>query len=94
MVYGYGYTEKYTSKSTQTVVDSYIERGDHNILVVEWSNYSGGRYIANAIMNSYYVGEIIGKTLLKMKTEGFNLEKFHRKKCFLEKFSKMFFDEF
>lgn len=63
--------------STQTVVDSYIERGGYNILVVEWSRYSGGRYIANAIVNSYRVGEIIGKVLLRMMNEGFNLDKFH-----------------
>lgn len=77
MLYGYGYTEKYTSMSTQTVVSSYIERGDHNILVVEWSNYSGGNYLAQAIRNSYKVGEIVGKTLLEMQSSGFNLERFH-----------------
>lgn len=77
MLYGYGYTEKFTSLSTQTVVKSYIERGDHNILVVEWSNYSDGNYVLNAIPNSYKVGEIIGKTLLSMKSSGFRLENFH-----------------
>jgi pancreatic triacylglycerol lipase len=77
MLYGYGYTEKYKSKSTQTVVDSYIERGDHNILVVEWSNYSDGSYIFRAIPNSHKVGSIVGKTLLNMRNEGFNIDKFH-----------------
>lgn len=77
MLYGYGYTEKYTSLSTQTVVRSYIQRGDHNILVVEWSKYSDGSYFTQAIPNSYKVGEVIGKALLKMKKEGFRLEKFH-----------------
>jgi Lipase len=77
MLYGYGYTEKFTSMSTQTLINSYIQRADHNILVVEWSNYSDGNYILNAIPNSYKVGEIIGKTLLRMQTLGFNLENFH-----------------
>jgi predicted alpha/beta-fold hydrolase len=77
MLYGYGYTEKFSSQSTQTVVKSYLARGDHNILVVEWSNYSNGNYILNAIPNSYKVGEIIGKTLLSMKSIGFKLENFH-----------------
>jgi predicted alpha/beta-fold hydrolase len=77
MLYSFGYTEKYTSMSTQTVVDSYIRRGDHNILVVDWSSYNGGRYIANAIVNSYQVGEIVGKVLWRMKSEGFGIEKFH-----------------
>ena len=77
MLYGYGYTEKYVSMSTQTVVKSYIDRGDHNIMVVEWSNYSDGNYIAKAILNAYKVGEIVGKTLLAMRDEGFNVDSFH-----------------
>lgn len=77
MLYGYGYTEKFTSMSTQKVVSSYIERNDHNILVAEWSNYSGGSYLFEAIPNSYKVGEIYGKTLLTMRESGFDLEKFH-----------------
>lgn len=77
MLYGYGYTEKYTSMSTQTVVKSYIERGDHNIMVVEWSNYSDGNYIVDAIRNAYKVGDIVGKTLLAMRSLGFNIDMFH-----------------
>ena len=77
MLYGYGYTEKYTSQSTQTIVKSYITRGDHNIMVVEWSNYSNGNYLFEAIPNAYKVGEIVGKSLLKMQGEGFNLKSLH-----------------
>ena len=77
MLYGFGYSEKYTSVSTQTIVDSYIERGNHNILVVDWSSYNGNRYVAQAIVNSYSVGEFVGKVLWRMKGEGFKLDKFH-----------------
>ncbi|CRL01708.1 CLUMA_CG014924, isoform A [Clunio marinus] len=77
VVYVYGFTEKYKSKSTQTLVESYIERGDHNILVVEWSKYSNANYAFEAIPSSYQIGEIIGKVLLKMKESGFKLENFH-----------------
>lgn len=77
MLYAFGYTERFTSMSTQTIVNSYIARDDHNILVVEWSNYSKGSYIFEAIPNSYKVGEVLGKTLLNMKASGFNLESFH-----------------
>lgn len=76
-MYAYGYTEKYQSMSAQTIVGAYIERDDHNIIVIDWSNYSGGSYIFDAIPNSYKVGEIVGKTLLTMKDSGFNLENFH-----------------
>lgn len=76
-MYGYGYTELYTSLSTQTVVESYIERDDHNILVLEWSKYNTGNYVFEAIPNSYKIGEIFGKTLLRMKNFGFDVDNFH-----------------
>lgn len=77
MLYGYGYTESFNSLSTQTVAESYIARNDHNILIIEWSNYSNGSYVFDAIPNSKIVGEILGKTLLRMKSEGFNIDTFH-----------------
>lgn len=77
MLYGFGYTEKFISASVQTIVASYLKRDDHNIVVIEWSEYNSGRYSLEAVPNSYKVGEIIGKTLLNMKGLGFSLEKFH-----------------
>lgn len=75
--YEFGYTESFLSKSTQTVVDAYIERGGYNILIGDWSEYSGGRYIMNAVLNAYGVGDILGKILWRMKDEGFKIENFH-----------------
>ena len=77
ILYGYGYTENFLRKSTQTILRAFIVRGNHNLLVVEWSKYSGGNYYFEAIPNSRAVGEEIGKQLLKMKSIGFNLENFH-----------------
>jgi len=76
MLYGYGYTEKYTSLSTQTVVKAFIDRRDHNIFVIEWSNYSDGNYVTHAIPNSHKVGDEVALQLLKMKVMGFKLDKF------------------
>lgn len=77
MLYGFGYSESYTSPSTQTVVSSYIDRKDHNILVVEWSNYSAGNYLLESIPNAHKIGELVGKALLTMRDQGFHLGKFH-----------------
>ena len=77
MLYGFGYTEKFTSISTQTIVESYVERGDHNILVIEWSSYNRGSYTLEAIPNTRIVGEYLGKIMLMMSDAGFNLNKFH-----------------
>lgn len=75
--YAFGYTEKYSSASTQMIVKSYIEREDHNILVVEWSNYNGGSYTMEAIPNMKRVGEFLGKIILNMSNSGFDIDHFH-----------------
>lgn len=77
VLYGFGFTESYQSKSTQMIVSSYIERGGHNILVIEWSNYSAGNYLFEAIPNVHKVGDVVGKTLWSMKKSGFKLENLH-----------------
>lgn len=77
MLYGYGYTENFLRKSTQTIVKSYIKRADHNIFVIEWSKYSGGNYYFEAIPNARGVGDKVGQQLWKMKDVGFNLDNFH-----------------
>lgn len=76
-IYCYGYTENFMSPGTQAIVDSYLERGDHNIIVIEWSSYNDGNYIIEAIPNMKRISHIIGNTLLDMKSLGFKLEKFH-----------------
>lgn len=77
LLYGYGYTERYESISTQTIVESYLERGEHNVLVVDWSDYSKGNYLLEAIRNSYKVGDIIAQKLLEMDNHGIKIESFH-----------------
>jgi hypothetical protein len=64
-------------KSTQTIIKAYIERGAHNILVIEWSKYSGGNYYFQAIPNARTVGNLVGKQLWLMKRQGFDLDNFH-----------------
>lgn len=75
MLYGYGYTERYNSSSVQKIVEAYIERADHNILVIDY--YSGGNYFFEAIPNTHKVGDLLGRKLLEMKRSGFNIEGFH-----------------
>lgn len=77
VLYGFGYTEKYTSESTQMVVSSFLERNDYNILVVDWSNYSGGNYVMDAIPNAFKVGDVVGRKIIDMENEGFRIDLFH-----------------
>lgn len=77
MLYGFGYTESYTTQSTQTVLNAFITRGGYNILVIDWAKYSKGNYLTDAIRNAYPVAAIIAANLLKMRDEGFDLENFY-----------------
>lgn len=77
VLYGFGYTEKYTSESTQSIVLALIENNNHNILVLDWASYSSGNYIMDAIPNAFQVGDVVGRKLVDMNNEGFNIIKFH-----------------
>lgn len=77
VVYAYGFTQTYDSNATQRVIEAYIERNDHNILLIDWFKYSSGDYIYHAVPSAPKVAEVIAKTLLQMKDSGFNLDKFH-----------------
>lgn len=77
VLYCHGYTENYTVESTQVIVDAYLSRNDHNILVVQWSPYSAGSYNFQAVPNSIMLGAMIGKVLVAMQNIGFKLSKFH-----------------
>lgn len=78
MMYSYGFTESYNSRSTQTVLEAYLDRGDHNIVVTDWQPYNSGNYLLEAIRNSYRVGEHYAIALHKLTLEeGLNIEGFH-----------------
>lgn len=75
--YCFGYTEKFRAASTQTIVKSYIQRGDHNIIVLDWSSYNGGSYTLEAIPNMRKIGELLGKLMLDLQRSDFNINNFH-----------------
>lgn len=77
LLYCYGYTETFRSKSTITVVQAYIKRGDHNIIVLDWEDYCHGHYIQNAVPQVYTVSDAISKSLLKMEKQGLDFNKLH-----------------
>lgn len=77
VIFADGFNATYQSAQSQIIVEAYIIRSDHNILVLDWTQYSGGDYFWNAVPNSYKVGEVVAKALLDARKAGLNLEKFH-----------------
>lgn len=49
--YLHGYEESIRSESVSTVISAYIERNDHNILLIDWSPLASGNYFVDAVAN-------------------------------------------
>lgn len=75
----HGYTENYrrSDSTSQILAEAYLDRGDHNILLIDWALYAHDLYFTEAVPNAYKIGVIIGKTLIAMNDEGFKVENFH-----------------
>lgn len=49
VLYAFDFLETHESISTKTIVEAYLKRGDHNILVLDYGKYSGGNYFFDAV---------------------------------------------
>jgi hypothetical protein len=49
--YFHGFLEKVYDESVNVVVDAYIKRNDHNLVIVDWSELADGSYIFDAVPN-------------------------------------------
>lgn len=53
--YIHGYQEGPNDESVNVIVDSYLQRNDHNILVLDWSQLANGNYLIDAVPNAKQV---------------------------------------
>lgn len=58
VIYSHGYIESMSSQSIHVIVDAYLKRGDHNIILFDWSELADGNYFIDAVPNLKYVSEI------------------------------------
>lgn len=59
IIYAFDFLENHESVSTQSIVDAYLQRGDHNILILDYGELSGGNYIFDAVPNAMKVRKTI-----------------------------------
>lgn len=71
VIYTFGWGSSYQKLNTRTVVSAFLAETDFNILVVDWSQYAGGNYVLDTLDYVAAVGTVLGKTLARMKNEGF-----------------------
>lgn len=77
VIYIHGYDESLVSESTQTVIESYLIRNDHNIILLDWSSLADGNYIIDAAVNVKKVGKYLGKILSQFIQTGVIIERLH-----------------
>jgi Lipase len=59
-----------------SIIQAYLKRGDHNLLVLDWSDYSIGLYSAVMIRISN-ISQLFGRVLLKLFDKGLDTKSFH-----------------
>lgn len=74
--YIHGWAESFQSEFVYLVSRAYIERNDHNVVIVDWGQYAVGGYFLT-IPKFTKISKIIGKHLLELFQSGLNIEKFH-----------------
>lgn len=72
----FGWTQSPDAEASQLLIKAYLKRGDYNILVLDWSDYSMGLYSA-ALIRISNISRIFGSTLLKLFDKGLNSKSFH-----------------
>jgi len=76
VLYIHGYVESPASPTVQLVVNAYIKRRSHNILVLDWSKLVNGSYFT-AVNNSIEVGPKISIALINLFNSGMNHHSLH-----------------
>lgn len=57
-LYMHGYAESMGSETVHRIVNAYLLRKEHNIIVLDWSDAASGNYFINAVPNAMTVIEI------------------------------------
>lgn len=71
-----GWIDDFHSEGTQLIARSYIERNDHNQIVLDWGQYSFSS-IALAVHRSSIISKLTGQMLIKLFEHGLNANNFH-----------------
>lgn len=76
VLYVHGWTQSPDAETSQLLINAYLKRGDYNILVLDWSDYSMGLY-SSAMIRISKISRIFGRALLRLFDKGLNSKSFH-----------------
>lgn len=78
LFYIHGFKENLTTESTETVIDAYLRRNDHNVIVLNWGPYANGSYMTHAVPNLVKIGKLVGASMYEwLKKQVFELNELH-----------------
>jgi len=58
VIYAFDFLEDANSTSTALIVDAFLERGDFNVLVIDYGKHAAGNYIFDAVPNAIKVRKL------------------------------------
>lgn len=76
MLYISGWIQSPDTETSQQLIQAYLKRGDYNVLVLDWGDYSVGLYSA-VLIRMCRISRILGRTMLKLFDKGLNAKSFH-----------------
>lgn len=76
VLYFHGWTGNSENSIIHTITNAYLERNDHNVVIVDWGQYSVGEYFLT-IPKSTKIAKLVGKHLVELFQRGLNVRKFN-----------------
>lgn len=76
VLYVSGWIQSPDAETTKLIISAYLKRRDHNLLVLDWSDYSVGLYTA-VMLRISKISRILGRTMVKIFDKGLNARTFH-----------------
>jgi hypothetical protein len=72
----FGWLQSVAGDTSRQLVDAYIERGDYNFLVLDWSDYNVDPYTI-VMFRMSKISRMVGRTFTKLFKKGLDDESFH-----------------
>lgn len=76
VLFVFGWMMSADAETSQLVISGFLNRGDYNVLVLDWSDYSVGIYY-QAMINISKISRLVGQSLKKFFDKGINANTFH-----------------
>ncbi|KAG5669190.1 hypothetical protein PVAND_017084 [Polypedilum vanderplanki] len=77
VLYLHGYLENLECESIHVIVDAYLQRNDHNIIVLDWSKLAYGLYFMGAVPNLQKLSDPLSDSILDLINAGLDINKLH-----------------